>query len=218
LSQFLCRTSSGKSSRVLTWLTSNTKTIPLHTLPLPIKEVLRTFAPVFSRPVWLLAQFLILGTILACGKRTVTSALRAVGLSQETHFTNYHRVLNRSVWHCWFVAKVLLGLLAALLPPQAPLLVTINEIIERRKGAKIKTKGVFRDAVRSSPSKVVHCYGLRWVAMVLLVPIHVPNPSPAGLCANRRCLLPGTKPDHPRTGHRYRPVKDWKLMIWKRRV
>jgi len=96
---------------------------------------------VFSRPVWNHAQVLILGTILARGKRTVTSALRAVGLAQETHFTNYHRVLNRTVWHVWFAAKVLLGLLVALLPPQVPLLVAVDETIERRKGLKIKTKG-----------------------------------------------------------------------------
>jgi hypothetical protein len=143
----------------------------LHTLPFPIEEVLLSFAPVFSQPVWRHAQFLILGAILARGKRTVTSALRAVGLAQETHFTNYHRVLNRAVWHGWFAAKVLLGLLVALLPAQAPLLLAVDETIERRKGPKIKTKGVFRDAVRSSRSKVVHCYGLRWVAMVLLVPV-----------------------------------------------
>lgn len=143
----------------------------MHTIPVPIEEVLLTFAPVFSRPVWLHARILILGAILARGKRTVTSALRAVGLAQETHFTNYHRVLNRSVWHCWFVAKVLLGLLIATLPAHAPLLVAVDETIERRNGAKIKPKGVFRDAVRSSRSKVVHCYGLRWVAMVLLVPV-----------------------------------------------
>ena len=59
---------------------------------------------------------LIMGAILARGKRTVTSALRAIGLAQERHFTNYHRVLNRAVWHASFAAKVLLGCMVALLP------------------------------------------------------------------------------------------------------
>ena len=141
------------------------------TLPVPIENVLLAFAPVFTRPVWHHARLLLLGAILACGKRTVTSALRAVGLAQEHRFTNYHRVLNRAVWCAWFAAKVLLGLLVALLPAEAPLQVLVDETIERRKGDKIKTKGVFRDAVRSSRNKVVHCYGLRWVAMMLLVPV-----------------------------------------------
>ena len=141
------------------------------TLPVPIENVLLAFAPLFTRPVWHHAQLLMLGAILARGKRTVTSALRAVGLAQERRFTNYHRVLNRAVWRAWFAAKVLLGLLVALLPAEAPLQVVVDETIERRNGDKIKTKGVFRDAVRSSRNKVVHCYGLRWVAMMLLVPV-----------------------------------------------
>ena len=141
------------------------------TLPVPIEKLLVAFAPVFTQPVWHHARILILGAILARGKRTVTSALRAVGLAQERHFTNFHRVLNRAVWHGWFAAKILLGLLVALLPPAAPLQVLVDETIERRNGSRIKTKGVFRDAVRSSRNKVVHCYGLRWVAMMLLVTV-----------------------------------------------
>jgi hypothetical protein len=75
------------------------------------------------------------------------------------------------VWHASFAAKVLLGHIVALLPPAIPLQILVDETMERRKGAKIKTKGVFRDAVRSSRKKVVHCHGLRWVAMMLLVPV-----------------------------------------------
>lgn len=143
----------------------------MFSLPVPIENVLVAFMPLFTRPVWHHAQLLMLGAILARGKRTVTSALRAVGLAQEHRFTNYHRIFNRAVWHCWSGAKILLGLLVALLPPGLPLQVIVDETIERRNGNKIKTKGVYRDAVRSSRNKVVHCYGLRWVAMMLLVPV-----------------------------------------------
>jgi hypothetical protein len=142
----------------------------MFTLPVQIETVLVAFTPVFTQPVWHHAKILILGAILARGKRTVTSALRAAGLAQERQFTNYHRVLNRAVWHGWFAAKVLLGLLVALLPPGSVLQILVDETIERRNGSKLKTKGVFRDAVRSSRKKVVYCYGLRWVAMMLLIP------------------------------------------------
>ena len=151
--------------------TANTRGVHMPTLPVPIQEVLVAFAPLFTRPVWHHAQVLMLGAILARGKRTVTSALRAMGLAQERRFTNYHRVLNRAVWHACFAAKALLGLLVRLLPPKAPLQILVDETIERRNGSKIKTKGVFRDAVRSSRNKVFHCYGLRWVAMMLLVAV-----------------------------------------------
>jgi DDE superfamily endonuclease len=143
----------------------------MFALPVQIHEVLVAFAPFFSRPVWDHVQVLILGAILAREKRTVTSALRAVGLAQERGFTNYHRVLNRAVWNASLCAKVLLGLLVLLAPPGLPLRILVDETLERRKGDKIKTKGLYRDAVRSSRKKVVHCYGLRWVAMMLLVPL-----------------------------------------------
>ena len=47
----------------------------------------------------------------------------------------------------------------------------VNETLERRKGNQIKQKGVFRDAVRSSKKYLVHSFGLRWVSMILIVPV-----------------------------------------------
>jgi hypothetical protein len=66
-------------------------------LPFPVENVLLAFAPLFTRPVWHHAQLLMLGAILARGKRTVASALRAVGLAQERRFTNYHMKVTRRV-------------------------------------------------------------------------------------------------------------------------
>ena len=175
-------------------------------LPAPVENLLAAFAPVFTRPVWLHAQVLLLGAILAPGKRTVTSALRSMGLANERRFTNYHRVLNRSVWHSWFAAKVLLGLLVALLPSGAPLCLLVDETLERRNGEKIKTKGIYRDAVRSSRKHVVHSYGLRWVAMMLLVPLP---------WSRRPWALPFFTVQAPsqktctRAGLRYRSVIEW---------
>jgi hypothetical protein len=66
-------------------------------LPETIIPVFAPFAPLFSPRVWRHAQVLLLGAILTSGPRTVTAALRAMGLAAERHFTNYHRVLNRAV-------------------------------------------------------------------------------------------------------------------------
>jgi hypothetical protein len=62
-------------------------------LPEAIILVLAPFAPLFSQRVWLHAQLLLLGAILAPGTRTVTAALRAMGLSGERHFTNYFKMI-----------------------------------------------------------------------------------------------------------------------------
>ena len=47
----------------------------------------------------------------------------------------------------------------------------IDETIERRWGKRIAAKGVYRDAVRSSSEFFVKCSGLRWVCLMVLVPI-----------------------------------------------
>ena len=126
----------------------------------------------FSKQVWTHALILLLGAILAPGKRTVTSALQIMGLADEKHFINYHRVLSRAQWSALSLSRILLGLLVTLLlSADAPLIVIGDDTLERRRGKKIKAKGVFRDAVRSSQKKVVTCFGLRWVCLMLLVPL-----------------------------------------------
>lgn len=144
----------------------------MRNLPPAIIQVLRHFEPMFSERVWEWAKILLVGAILAPGKRTVSSALRVMGLSQERQFQNFHRVLNRASWSSRAVSGVLLRLLvAAFVPAEAAIVVGIDDHIERRRGAKIAAKGIYRDAVRSSKSFFVKTSGLRWVCMMLLAPI-----------------------------------------------
>ena len=144
----------------------------MRDLPLPIILVLRWFELVFSERVWEWAKVLLTGAILAPGKRTVTAALRVMGLSNETQFQNYHRVLNRATWSSHALSRILLRLLLrAFVPADAPVVVGLDEHIERRRGAKIAAKAIYRDAVRSSKSFFVKTSGLRWLSMMLLAPI-----------------------------------------------
>ena len=55
----------------------------MRTLPTTMIRVLAPFAPLFSKRVLQHVQLLLTGSILAPGKRTVASALRAVGLDKE---------------------------------------------------------------------------------------------------------------------------------------
>src|SRR5512146_1877894 len=116
-----------------------------------IIQVLDCFAPLFSRRIWQWATILVVGAILAPGKRTVTACLRVMGLSDEVHFQNYHRLLNRAVWSSRQASRILLRLLLdAFLALNVVAIVNIDETVERRRGAKIAAKGIYRDAVRSS--------------------------------------------------------------------
>src|SRR5260370_31660084 len=80
-------------------------------LPEQIMALLKLFAPVFSERVFEWAKVLVVGAILTPNKRTVSAALRVMGLSDEAQFQNYHRVLSRAKWNSLEVSKILLGLL-----------------------------------------------------------------------------------------------------------
>jgi hypothetical protein len=148
---------------------------PLETtavdLPPEMIASLAAFAPLFSNLTWVKVQFLAVGAILATGNRTVCSILRIMGLSQDPHFTNYHRVLNRDAWSCLAAGQVLLGLILALIPSDWPIVLAADDTIERRGGRRIKSRGCYRDAVRSSRGHLVRCFGLKWIVLTVLVPV-----------------------------------------------
>ena len=143
----------------------------MPTLPAEYLNILAVFAPLFSNCVWTHVQVLVVGAMLTPGQRTVTAILRIMGLSHERHFQTYHRVLNRAVWSCWEVSRVLLQMLVGTFAASGPVIVGIDDTIERRWGAKIKARGIYRDPVRSSHSHTVKASGLRWLSLMLLVPI-----------------------------------------------
>src|SRR5215831_14732704 len=140
--------------------------IPVALIRLSVK-----FAPLFSKRVWEHVEVLVVGALLAPGKRTVTAVLRVMGLSQEGQFQRYHRVLNRARWSSVAVARVLLGLVVDTFVPTGPVVIGIDDTLERQRGEKIKTKGIYRDPVRSSRSHMVKASGLRWLCAMVLADV-----------------------------------------------
>jgi hypothetical protein len=140
-------------------------------LPARFAAVILCFAPLFQQRSWRHAEVLLIGAILAPGRRTVSSILRITGRSRERRFVNYHRVLNRAAWSGRAAARVLLGLLLDAFLPAGPVLLGLDDTIERRRGKRISAKGIYRDPVRSSHGHFVKASGLRWLSLMLLVPI-----------------------------------------------
>lgn len=132
-----------------------------------ILSIIAPFSLLFSRPVWGKALTLLIGTILCRGKRTVCAALRVMGLSNEINFSKYHHVLNRVEWSLLSAARILLNLIVSIARSSNPLVFFIDETLERRKGPKIKAKGYYRDAVRSSKKIVVKSSGLKWLTLAV---------------------------------------------------
>jgi hypothetical protein len=143
--------------------------------PLPERFMARLaeFAHLFTRPTWPHVVVLLAGAILAPGRRTVTAALRILGRDRDNDFCTFHRVLNRAPWSSRAVAHHLIQMLVkAFVPSDAPIVIGLDDTIERRWGAKIKARGIYRDPVRSSKGHFVKTSGLRWLSVMLLV--HVP--------------------------------------------
>jgi DDE superfamily endonuclease len=179
----------------------------LRTLPPQMVQALAPFAPLFSRRVWQHAQVLLVGAILAPGARTVSSALRAMGLDQQKRFHRYHRVLSRAGWSSRKASRVLLGLLLeAFVPEGSPLVVGIDETLERRYGRKISARGVYRDPVRSTHETFVKSSGLRWVCAMLLV--EVPWASRVWALPFLSVLAPSERYAAKR-GRRHKKITEW---------
>jgi hypothetical protein len=109
------------------------------------------FAPRFPQPTLEHATLLVVGAILAPGRRTVAAALRIMGLADEPQFQRYHRVLNPAVWSSRRPAGMLLRALAEVLGRPERLVIGLDETLERQRGVKIAAKGIYRDAVRDCP-------------------------------------------------------------------
>jgi hypothetical protein len=190
----------------------------MRNLPRAIIPILRRFELLFSERVWEWAKVLLIGAILAPGKRTVTSALRVMGLSDDAQFQNYHRVLNRAVWSPCAASRILLHLLlSAFVPPDAPVVLGLDDHIERRRGAKITAKGIYRDPTRSSRSFFVKTSGLRWLSMMLLAPI--PWAERVWALPFLTVLAPSER-YHQERGKRHKQLTDWarqmvsQLRVW----
>lgn len=143
-------------------------------LPDEFLSVIITFQPLFSKRVFDHVQLMLSGAILTTGKRTVTSVLRIMGLSQERNFHKYHRLLSLTQWSARKAAQLLLISLLDCLLPVGEVVVGIDETLERRWGRKIEARGIYRDSVRSSGSHFVKSSGLRWMSVepIFVVEVH----------------------------------------------
>ena len=188
----------------------------MRTLPTTMIQVLAPFAPLFSKSVWHHAQTLLAGAILAPGRRTVASALRAMGLDREKRFHRYHRVLSRADWSSREAGRVLLGLLVETFVPEGPLVIGVDETLERRKGKKIAPKGIYRDPVRSSRSHFVKTSALRWVCVTLLA--EVPWAGRVWALPFLSALAPSER-YATENGKRHKPLTEWawQLLLLVRR-
>lgn len=188
----------------------------MSALPSRFASVILCFAPLFRQRTWRWAQELLVGALLTPGARTVAGVLRVLGLAGERRFVNYHRVLSRATWSSRAAARVLLCLLVNAFVPAGPIVLGIDDTIERRRGARIAARGIYRDPVRSSHSHFVKASGLRWLSVMLLAPI--PWAQRVWALPVLTALAPSERHDREQ-GRRHKRLTDWarQLLLQLRR-
>jgi hypothetical protein len=176
--------------------------------PVPpiLRQWLRAWRTCFTAPSWEHALVLAMGALLAPGKRTVSSCLRMTGRAEAANFASYHQILNRARWSPRAVAQRLLGIVVERLVPDGPIVIGMDDTIERRWGRRIRARGIYRDPVRSSRGHFVKASGLRWLSFMVLTP--VPWTSLIKALPVLTLLAPSERSDQQR-GRRHKLLTDW---------
>ncbi len=179
---------------------------PAGIVPPALVDWMSAFRDLLTAPVWNRVLVLVAGTVLATGKRTVSQALRVMGREAEPDFARYHAVLNRARWSSRLMARRLLVMILDRFLPDGEVVLSIDDTIERRWGAKIKARGIYRDPVRSSHGHFVKASGLRWLSLMAVVPVP---------WTTRRWALPFLTVLAPserwskQNGRRHKTLTDW---------
>ncbi len=176
-------------------------------LPHSLATLLTPFRDAFTRPTWQKVLVLLEGTLLASGRRTVTAALRTMGLQQMKHFNGYHHVLSRARWSPLRLSRLLLVLLVQTFVPQgATIEIVVDETLERRWGPHITKCAYYHDSVRSSQKHRKISRGLKWLCLMLIV---TPPWTKRPWALPFLCLLLSSEEVDKRLGRRHKTVPDW---------
>jgi hypothetical protein len=175
-------------------------------VPPAIVSLMAAFRDFFTAPVWDHVLVLVTGAVLTAGKRTVSAVLRIMGLADAADFALYHHVLSQARWDSRIIARKLLSLILERLLPGGPVIIGIDDTIERRWGKKIAARGIYRDPVRSTHGHLVKASGLRWLAFMVMVPL--PWATRRWALPFLTILAPSERYDHTHK-RRHKALTDW---------
>lgn len=125
-------------------------------VPRILRDWLQALRPSFTAPSWEHALVLVMGAVLAPGKRTVSACLRITGRAQAINFSTYHQLLNRARWDTRSMTRRLLGMIIDRLVPDGRVVIGMDDTIERRWGRRINGRSIYRDPVRQCRFKQTH--------------------------------------------------------------
>jgi hypothetical protein len=122
-------------------------------------------APLHKRLAWRLEPMM-LGVVMAKGRRTVNSWLRAAGL--RIGWEDFYYFLAAVGKDCEFMATLLLRLLVRNLLPEGPLVFAIDDTPTKRYGPKVEGAGLHHNPT-PGPAGQQLLYGHLWVTVAWIV-------------------------------------------------
>ena len=107
----------------------------------------------FTAPSWEYVLVLVMGAVLAPGKRTVSACLRMTGRAGAKNFSSYRQLLNRARWNPHVMARHLPGMVVNRLVPDGPVVIGMDDTIERRWDAG--SRRAASAAIPSAPAMAI---------------------------------------------------------------
>jgi hypothetical protein len=145
--------------------------LPNLTLPASLRRLLDSFAGCFTKPTFVVFTAMVVGMISQTGKKTICGMLAGAGLAQTWSHDRAHRFFAKAVWSIDAVGLVVLDLVIThLLPPDAVIILAVDDTAHRRRGKHVHGAGWIHDG--SAPSRNKLAFGHRWV--VVGVVVHLP--------------------------------------------
>jgi hypothetical protein len=147
--------------------------------------IILNFSPVFTQPTTQIFINLITGWILCTCRRTITGIIPFANPKNKRPHDAYHRLFPKSRWLPAQLWKLLAQMLIKMFYPAGTVWMDMDDTIFHRTGQKVDGAGWWRDAIRSTASHVVHCWGLNLVVLTLRI-IPPWGGEPLGLPINMR--------------------------------
>jgi hypothetical protein len=147
--------------------------------------IILSFSTVFTQPTSQIFINLITGWILCTCRRTITGIMPFAEPKSKRPHDAYHRMFPKSRWQPSGLWKLLAQLLIGMFYPSGTVWMDMDDTIFHRTGRKVNGAGWWRDAIHSTASHLVHCWGLNPVVLTLRV-IPPWGGEPLGLPINMR--------------------------------
>jgi hypothetical protein len=143
---------------------------PTISLPKAAEPLLSRLSIAFTRPTCQRVVALLVGMVLAAGRRTVTRVLwTARAVAPAGHHTDYHRVFSRARWSMWALGHVLAAMALELVPADQAVVCSGDDTPAQHRGKCVYGKGRHRDPCRSTKSHKVWLWGHLWVVLAINV-------------------------------------------------